>query len=453
MGKTVSIIIRTKNEERWISACLESVFSQKYDDFEVIVVDNQSTDKTLEKVRRYESIVSILNINDYLPGKALNAGIRASCGKYIVCLSGHCIPVSNVWLSNLVKNIKLPKVAGVYGKQQPLSYSSDFDKRDLLITFGLDRKVQIKDSFFHNANSIIRRAVWKEIPFDEQATNIEDRIWAKRVLEDGYKIIYEPEASVYHYHGIHQNGDMERCQNVVKILERLDLKELSSSVDPSKIAAVSIIPVKGGVETLGKKPLLEYTIARSKQSAYVKYTVVASEDSHTLRLAKELGADFCFEKPQEITRDYVDILETLKFCVEKLEDQRIIPEIVIYLSENCPFRKRGFLDLMVEQLANGGYDSILPTVSEFKSCWLKENGVMRRIDQGFMPSKLKQPIHIGISGLATATYADVIRHGDRLGQKIGMIELDDVIHTIDVGKQNGFKIAEMIIDKWWDENY
>jgi hypothetical protein len=70
-----------------------------------------------------------------------------------------------------------------------------------------------------------------------------------------------------------------------------------------------------------------------------------------------------------------------------------------------------------------------------------------------MPSKLKQPVHIGISGLATATYADVIRYGDRLGQKIGMIELDDIVNTIDVGKQNGFELAEMIIDKWWDENY
>jgi len=453
MRKTVSIIIRTKNEERWISACLESVFSQEYDDFEVIVVDNRSSDKTLEKIRRHESIASLLSIDDYLPGKALNAGIRASTGKYIVCLSGHCIPVNNAWLGNLVKNIRSPKVAGVYGKQQPLSYSSDFDKRDLLITFGPDRKVQIKDSFFHNANSIIRKDIWEGIPFDEETTNIEDRIWAKKVLERGYKIIYEPEASVYHYHGIHQNGDTERCQQIVKILEQLDLKELSSSVDPAKIGAVSIIPVKGGIDTLGKRPLLEYTIARSRQSAYIKYTVVTSEDTNTLRLAKKLGADICLERPQELSRDYVDILETLKFSLERLEHERIIPDIIIYLSVNCPFRRKGFIDLIIEQLANGGYDSILPTVSEFKSCWIKENGVMKRVDQGFMPSKLKQPIHIGISGLATATYADVIRYGDRLGQKIGMIELDDIVNTIDVGKQNGFELAEMIIDKWWDENY
>lgn len=451
MKKTVSIIIRTRNEERWISACLESVFAQEFKDFEVIIVDNDSTDKTKEKAKRFDSL-TFLNINEYRPGKALNTGIRASSGRYIVCLSGHCIPASNSWLGNLVRNIRMRGVAGAYGRQQPLSYSSNFDKRDLLITFGLDRKVQIKDSFFHNANSIIKRSVWGKIPFDEDTTNIEDRIWAKEVLKRGYKIIYEPEASVYHYHGIHQNADSERCENIVQILEKLELKELSNSVDPEKITVASIIPVKGGIRYLGKRPLLEYTINRSLQSKYIKYTVVASENPETLDLARKLGANFSLNRPAELARQYIDIQETLQFCIDELENRGVIPDIAVYLSANCPFRRRDFLDRIIEQLANGDYDSILPTVAEYKSCWVNENGSMKRIDQGFMPSNLKQPMYIGISGLGTATYVDILRQGNRLGQKIGIIELDDIICTIDLGKQNGFNLAEMIIDEWWQEN-
>ena len=41
----VSIIIRTKNEERWITLCLNAVFSQSYKNFEVIIIDNNSTDQ------------------------------------------------------------------------------------------------------------------------------------------------------------------------------------------------------------------------------------------------------------------------------------------------------------------------------------------------------------------------------------------------------------------------
>ena len=49
----VSIIIRTKNEERWINLCLQKIFSQSFTDFEVIIVDNYSSDRTIEKVKEY----------------------------------------------------------------------------------------------------------------------------------------------------------------------------------------------------------------------------------------------------------------------------------------------------------------------------------------------------------------------------------------------------------------
>ena len=45
MKKKVSIILRTKNEERWIKSCLDSISKQKYKNFEVIVVDNESDEK------------------------------------------------------------------------------------------------------------------------------------------------------------------------------------------------------------------------------------------------------------------------------------------------------------------------------------------------------------------------------------------------------------------------
>ena len=149
--------------------------------------------KTVKKNQDKSTIEGFINIDKFFPGKALNDGIRESIGNYIVCLSAHCIPEDDQWLSNLLKNIKdNPKIAGVYGRQLPLSFTESIDKRDLLIVFGLDRRVQEKDYFFHNANSMIPRKVWDKFPFDEEVTNIEDRIWGKEVIEAGYKIIYEP---------------------------------------------------------------------------------------------------------------------------------------------------------------------------------------------------------------------------------------------------------------------
>lgn len=451
MGKGVSIIIRTKNEERWVSACLNSVFNQEFRDFEVILIDNNSKDKTIDKAKQFE--VKVLNVEEYLPGKAINLGIQASSGKYIVCLSGHCVPVNNKWLTNLMKDIELPDVAGVYGRQEPLSYSSDLDKRDLLVTFGLDKKIQVKDSFFHNANSIIKRAVWEQIPFDEKTTSIEDRIWGKRVLEHGYKIIYEPEASVYHYHGIYQDNDPDRARRVVEILEKLELNSsYDKTIDISNLKVVSIIPIKGEVNFLGGNSLLEYTLRRSLASEYISHTVVAADNPKTVELSKKLGADVALMRPPELSKDYIDIQEVLRYTIDKLEKISIIPDIVIYLSINYPFRPNHLIDTLITRLVERGYDSVLPAVREHRSCWIEEGGWMRRIDEGFVPSQFKNPVYIGISGLGTASHTDIIRSSERLGEKVGMVELDDIVYSLDVGKAPALKLAQSLIEEWWRNN-
>src|SRR4051812_28835784 len=99
----VSLIIRTKNEEKWISSCLEAIYEQNFKDFEVVLVDDRSTDRTREKASSFK-IKLVEYTGPYLPGKSLNFGIAQSTGRFIVCLSGHCIPTHADWLGNLLRN-------------------------------------------------------------------------------------------------------------------------------------------------------------------------------------------------------------------------------------------------------------------------------------------------------------------------------------------------------------
>lgn len=159
-----SLIIRTKNEERWISACLKSVFAQNEKDFEVIIVDNESTDSTLFKVEQFP-VEKIVHCREYIPGKSLNLGIAKAEGEFIVCLSGHCIPTNESWLKNLLKNFKDPKVAGVYGRQEPLSFTSPADKRDLMLVFGPERRIQKKRQLFPQCQFNDQKISPGSIPF------------------------------------------------------------------------------------------------------------------------------------------------------------------------------------------------------------------------------------------------------------------------------------------------
>ena len=62
----ISIIIRTKNEERWIGHCLSAIENQDYNQFEVIVVDNESTDNTLQIVEQARNKLPHLKVVDFV---------------------------------------------------------------------------------------------------------------------------------------------------------------------------------------------------------------------------------------------------------------------------------------------------------------------------------------------------------------------------------------------------
>ena len=448
MKGLISVIIRTKNEERWMVQCLHGVFNQNYKDFEVIIVDNESNDKTLEKAKQF-NIQKILICRDYLPGKALNIGIKEARGDYIVSLSGHCIPVDNQWLSNLLKNFNESDIAGVYGRQEPMAFTPDADKRDLTLIFGLDRRVQLKDSFFHNANSMVRKDIWQKIPFNETVTNIEDRVWAQKVLQKGYKIIYEPEASIYHYHGIHQNGDVERCTNVARILETLHTDYSYKSINVDKLNVVAIIPVRGPIQYLNEKPLLSYTIERTLESKYIKRTIISTDNIKLAKLAKELGAEAPFIREPTLSREYIDLTTVLQYSLERIEGLKIFPDLVLSLEVTFPFRPKSLLDDMILQLARGGFDSVIATKRENKSIWKEKEGNIVQIDEGITPRQFKEPSFIGLKGVGCVTHPEFLREGKLLGHKIGIYELNNPYSHLEVRSEEDFKLASVLIGEWF----
>ena len=445
----ISIIIRTKDEERWITPCLQAVFEQDYKDFEVIIVDNHSKDKTVEKAKNFK--VKVLSVDEYRPGKALNVGVSAAKGDYIVCLSAHCIPVNHKWLSNLLTNFEDRTVAGVYGRQEPMSFSSNFDKRDLLITFGLDKRVQIKDSFFHNANSMIRREVWAKIPFDEKVTNIEDRVWAEEVLKQDYKIIYEPEASVYHYHGIHQDHNAERCDNVVRILEKLQVNNFDSKknvIDAQKLNIVAVIPIKGEAPMVAGKSLLEYTIKRAQDSRYIKKIYVSTDNEKTASLARKLGAEVPFIRDPSYSQSYVDLEKVYQYTLHELEERKILPDILVFLEMTFPFREKTLIDDLIFQLVDKGLDTVVPAKEEFNSCWIEDNGAFKRVDEGFIPREFKKPVYASFKGLGCVTYAVYVREGKMFGNNVGMYKINNPYSFIEVRDKNSLPLAEHLLKTW-----
>jgi CMP-N-acetylneuraminic acid synthetase len=417
-------------------------------DYEVVLVDNESSDKTVDKALQYGA--KLVTIEKFLPGAAINRGIEASSGDIIVVLSGHCIPVNEDWLQNLVSELEDEQVAGVYGRQEPLAFTPDLDKRDLLITFGLDRREQFKDSFFHNANSAFRRSVWERFPFDEAVTNIEDRIWAHAVQAEGFKIIYEPSASVYHYHGIHQEADPERCGSIIKIVESIDPPNTGTSgnrIDPSHLNVVLVVPVREeGLRTLGDKQLYEYSIEHAKASKFVKTIAVSTNLDAVADKATGAGADIVLRRSNGQSRFDVILELMMQASLQDLEQQGIIPDVVVMLEPTFPFRDEKILDLLISQYAHGGFDTVIPARVEYNSCWMEDDGAFRRMDDGYISREFKTPFYTGLKGLCCVCSPATVRSGNLFGENVGLYKLDDVFPMLEVRTDSDAQIAEALLN-------
>jgi glycosyltransferase involved in cell wall biosynthesis len=223
----ISVVIRARNEESWIGRVMFALNHQRAQDLDVILVDNDSTDNTADIAESHGAKILTISRSDFSFGRAINRGIEIAKFETVAILSAHCIPVNDLWAdymeSNFRDQIGLPhinkRICGVYGRQEPLPDTDSFDQRDLWTTFREERIHQHKDYFFHNGNSAVLKSIWREHPFDEDLQGVEDREWAKRMIGLGHTIVYEPNARVYHHHGIHHGRNRERAQRVASVIE------------------------------------------------------------------------------------------------------------------------------------------------------------------------------------------------------------------------------------------
>ena len=96
----ISVIIPVRNEADKIERCLEAVFSQSYKPCEVTVVDGHSTDRTIDRARKFP--VRILYEDYHTRAGACQIGVENANGDYIAFTDADCIPEKN-WLENLAK--------------------------------------------------------------------------------------------------------------------------------------------------------------------------------------------------------------------------------------------------------------------------------------------------------------------------------------------------------------
>jgi glycosyltransferase involved in cell wall biosynthesis len=165
----VSINVCIRNEEQYIRSCLNSLLNQTFKNFEIIIVDDASTDSSSNIINEFHDkrIKYFKNKRNKGIAKSRNTAIKRSSGKYIFCTDGDCT-VNNTWIAEGIKSFQ----NGCLGVEGKLIYVSENYKPTFSTKFMENRE----GGHYMTGNVAYRRDILNGIGgFNEEINWFRDR--------------------------------------------------------------------------------------------------------------------------------------------------------------------------------------------------------------------------------------------------------------------------------------
>lgn len=166
----------------------------------LIVFDNESSDGSVEILRRYTDNIVNIPKGTYVPGVVLNQAMQQTDGEFVYFINSDCVPQDANWLSSLAAAFSDDSVAAVFGRQIPRPDCWPLFAKDTEDTFGDGSRQKYWRHCFSMATSGVRRSVWNELPFREEIQYSEDIDWTWRARQAGHTIRYAKDSIAMHSH-------------------------------------------------------------------------------------------------------------------------------------------------------------------------------------------------------------------------------------------------------------
>ncbi len=188
----ISVVVPFWNVERYIGRCVEALLTQDYpsDSYEIIMVDNNSTDASAEIVRRHAR-VRLLNERKQGSYAARNRGLREVKGEIIAFTDPDCVPARD-WLRAIESALEQQDVGIVLGSHR---FATDSGLLGLLASYENEKKAyiyggQTKDLYFGQTNNMaVRKCLFDEMGYFVETLRGADALFVRRCVEQlGYSV-------------------------------------------------------------------------------------------------------------------------------------------------------------------------------------------------------------------------------------------------------------------------
>ncbi len=176
---------------------------------EIILIDLGSTDRTIEIASTFPVEIHCITAGSFHHARTRNYAASLASKEYLVYLAADAWPATNTWLESLLAPFSDRGVAAVYGRHLPKEGATAERRATLATVYGekqitkdMAAKRDLGYRCYHlsTVNAALRREAWSATKFPEEVKVFEDVAIGKRLIDGGWKIVYEPRAAVYHSH-------------------------------------------------------------------------------------------------------------------------------------------------------------------------------------------------------------------------------------------------------------
>ncbi len=238
----VSVIIPTYNRPHYICEAIDSVLAQTFLDYEIIVVDDGSTDHTAEVLKKYGDRIRYIYQENLGPPGAMNTGVRHAKGEYYVILGNDDALMPDMLERQVAVLDQNPDVAFVCAGTYFMDANSEIYKTSV---DGRYREQSFKsllfDNFVWHLTVVIRRKVSEEMGhFDESLlTNQDHDLWIRIATKYRFEYTNRPLAKFRRHPGNFSKGLDLHLKDHLTILDKPVIRSRLRGTEYRKFRAVN----------------------------------------------------------------------------------------------------------------------------------------------------------------------------------------------------------------------
>ena len=427
----ITVYMPSYNCEKFIEMAIESVIRQTVSDWELIVINDGSTDQTRNILRQYGQHPKIRILDQENKGLTVtnNIALRLSNGKYIIRLDADDYFDENALLvlSNILD--ANPDVGMVYPDFFQVNAQGDII--EIVRHDKIDGGEKVLDIPPHGAGTMYRKEVLLQIGGYSEKFSCQDGydLWLRFIRK---YTPYNVNLPLFYYrrHENNMTGNMGKILTTRYQIKRDYIKKEMNGHVPRVLGIIpaagnSIYPQCQPFVRLGADTLLSYTLEEAIKSECLDKIVLSSEDDKVIEYAAQYQRIQTLKRSSQQNKGLGTILrmETLirEILDELKQKEDYVPDAVCTLYINTPFRRCHHIDKAIHTMTIFNFDSVISVQEELAPCYIHRKQGLKPLCETNRHVRAERDAIYKENGAIYLSRVDVIRQNRLIGGSIGFI--------------------------------